>query len=58
MRVMQEAEQARPSMRRLADRLGSWYTPLALAVAAAGWALSGDPSRFLAVLVIATPAPC
>ncbi|MFN9456282.1 MAG: HAD-IC family P-type ATPase, partial [Acidobacteriota bacterium] len=57
MRVMQEAEQARPAMRRLADRLGSWYTPLALAVAAAGWALSGDPSRFLAVLVIATPCP-
>lgn len=57
MRVMQEAEQARPAMRRLADRLGSWYTPLALAVAAAGWAVSGDPSRFLAVLVIATPCP-
>lgn len=57
MRVMQEAEQARPAMRRLADRLGSWYTPLALAVAGAGWAISGEPSRFLAVLVIATPCP-
>ncbi len=57
MRVMQEAEQSRPSMRRLADRLGSWYTPLAVAVAGAGWAFSGDPSRFLAVLVIATPCP-
>jgi heavy metal translocating P-type ATPase len=57
MRVMQEAEQTRPAMRRLADRLGSWYTPLALLVAGAGWALSGDSSRFLAVLVIATPCP-
>jgi heavy metal translocating P-type ATPase len=57
MRVMQAAEQSRPSMRRLADRLGSWYTPLAVAVAGAGWAFSGDPSRFLAVLVIATPCP-
>jgi cation transport ATPase len=37
--------------------LGSWYTPLAVAVAGAGWAFSGDPSRFLAVLVIATPCP-
>lgn len=57
MRVMQQAEESRPAMRRLADRLGSWYTPLAMAVAGAGWALSGDPSRFLAVLVIATPCP-
>jgi len=57
MRVMQQAEESRPAMRRLADRLGSWYTPLALAVAGAGWALSGDPNRFLAVLVIATPCP-
>jgi heavy metal translocating P-type ATPase len=57
MRVMQQAEQTRPAMRRLADRLGSWYTPLALLVAGAGWALSGDSSRFLAVLVIATPCP-
>ncbi len=57
MRVMQQAEQSRPAMRRLADRLGSWYTPLALGVAGLGWALSGDPSRFLAVLVIATPCP-
>jgi len=57
MKVMQQAEESRPAMRRLADRLGSWYTPLALAVAGLGWLLSGDPSRFLAVLVIATPCP-
>lgn len=57
MRVMQQAEESRPAMRRLADRLGSWYTPLALLVAGVGWAVSGDPSRFLAVLVIATPCP-
>ena len=57
MKVMQQAEESRPTMRRLADRLGSWYTPLALAVAGLGWFLSGDPSRFLAVLVIATPCP-
>jgi heavy metal translocating P-type ATPase len=57
MRVMQETEQQRPRMRRLADRLGAWYTPLAVAIAALGWVVSGDPSRFLAVLVIATPCP-
>ncbi len=57
MRVMQEAEAHRPRFRRIGDRLGAWYTVLALVVAAAGWAIGHDPSRFLAVLVIATPCP-
>jgi len=57
MRVMQEAEANRPRMRRIADRLGAWYTVLALGVAGLGWMLAGDPTRFLAVLVIATPCP-
>jgi heavy metal translocating P-type ATPase len=57
MRVMREAEQHRPAMRRIADRLGGWYTPAAVAVGAAGWVASGDPHRFLAVMVIATPCP-
>ncbi len=55
--VLGESEARRPRMRRLADTLGAFYTPVALAVAvAAGW-LSGDPVRFLAVLVVATPCP-
>jgi heavy metal translocating P-type ATPase len=57
MRVMREAEQRRPAIRRLADRLGGWYTPMAVLVGIAGWAASGEPSRFLAVMVIATPCP-
>jgi cation transport ATPase len=57
MRVMREAETNRPQMRRIADRLGSWYTVVALAVAGTGWILGADPTRFLAVLVIATPCP-
>lgn len=57
MRVMQEAEANRPQMRRIADRLGAWYTVVALAVAGSGWLLGNDPVRFLAVLVIATPCP-
>jgi P-type E1-E2 ATPase len=44
-------------MRRLADSLGAVYTPLAVAIAAAAWWTSGDPVRFLAVLVVATPCP-
>lgn len=57
MKVMLESEQKRPHMRRLADQLGAWYTPIALAIAALAWVFSGDPTRFLAVLVIATPCP-
>jgi heavy metal translocating P-type ATPase len=57
MQVMQEAEQNRPQLRRLGDRLGAWYTPAALVVALLGWALSGSSDRFLAVIVIATPCP-
>lgn len=57
MQVMNESEQKRPYMRRLADQLGAWYTPLALVIAILAWLISGDPVRFLAVLVIATPCP-
>src|SRR5215470_14256526 len=57
MDVMRETEQKRPRMRRLADRLGAVYTPLSLALALGAWLVSGDPVRFLAVLVVATPCP-
>jgi heavy metal translocating P-type ATPase len=57
MDVLQESEERRPQLRRLADSLGGLYTPLAVAVAAAAWAASGNPTRFLAVLVVATPCP-
>jgi len=57
MEVMRDSEQTRPQLRRLGDRLGAIYTPIALAVALAAWAVTGDATRFLAVLVIATPCP-
>ncbi len=57
VKVVEDAERKRPPMRRVADRLGAWYTPLALVIAIAAWIASGTPERFLAVLVIATPCP-
>jgi heavy metal translocating P-type ATPase len=57
VQVMEQAEAQRPRLRRIADRLGGWYTLLALAIAVAGWVIGGEPRRFLAVLVIATPCP-
>jgi heavy metal translocating P-type ATPase len=55
--VLHASEENRPRMQRLGDRLGSWYTPIAIVIALASWFLSGHSERFLAVLVIATPCP-
>ncbi len=55
--VLHASEENRPQIQRLGDRLGSWYTPLAIAIALASWYFSGQSERFLAVLVIATPCP-
>lgn len=57
MQVMRESQQRRPRMRRLGDQLGAVYTPVAVFIALAAWTVSGDPVRFLAVLVVATPCP-
>jgi len=57
MVVMRESEEKRPQLRRLGDRLGAIYTPIAVTVAILAWAMSGEAIRFLAVLVIATPCP-
>ena len=57
MKVMQTADENRPRMRRLGDTLGAYYTPLAITLAALAWWLSGNVTRFLAVLVVATPCP-
>jgi heavy metal translocating P-type ATPase len=57
MAVLQASEERRPRLRRLADALGGLYTPLAVAIAAAAWFWSGSATRFLAVLVVATPCP-
>jgi len=57
VQVVEQASSQQPPIRRLGDRIGAWYTPLALAVAGGAWVASGDPLRFLAVLVVATPCP-
>jgi heavy metal translocating P-type ATPase len=57
MAVMRDSEQRRPQLRRLGDQLGAGYTPIALGLAVLAWTWTGDPVRFLAVLVVATPCP-
>ncbi len=57
LQVMEMAEQNRPKMRRLADKLGAFFTPIALIIAFFAWYITGDSVRFLAVIIIATPCP-
>ena len=45
MRVIETAEEHPPRIRRLADRLGAVYTPVAIVIALMGWLLSGNPER-------------
>src|SRR4029077_9736055 len=47
MQVMRDSEQRRPRLRRLGDRLGAVYTPIAIVIAVLAWAFSGDALRFL-----------
>lgn len=57
VKVLQQAEQQRPRIRRLGDQIGAIFAPFSLLIALAAWYYSGETSRFLAVLVIATPCP-
>lgn len=57
VKVLGEAEQKRPSIRRLGDQIGAIFAPIALTVAFVAWYFTGDAIRFLSVLVIATPCP-
>ncbi len=57
IRVMRASESDRPHLRRLGDQLGALYTPLAVAIAVITWVVTGEPRRFLAVMVTATPCP-
>jgi len=57
VRLVREAQDSKAPFVRLADRYALWFLPLTLGVSAAAWAISGDPVRALAVLVVATPCP-
>jgi heavy metal translocating P-type ATPase len=57
VRLVREAATQRAPFVRLADRYAALLLPVTLVVAGGAWALSGDPVRALAVLVVATPCP-
>jgi heavy metal translocating P-type ATPase len=55
--LVRSAQASKAPLQRLADRYAVWFTPLTLAVCAVTWLVSGDATRALAVLVVATPCP-
>lgn len=57
VRLVQQAETERAPLVRIADRYAGFFLPATLLVAGLAWALSGDPVRALAVVVVATPCP-
>ncbi len=57
LRIVEGAQKARAPMARLADRYALVFLAATVALAGAAWALTGDPTRAVAVLVVATPCP-
>ncbi|HXE46323.1 MAG TPA: heavy metal translocating P-type ATPase [Conexibacter sp.] len=55
--LVRQAERQRAPFVRVADRYAAIFLPVTLLAAGAAWALSGDPVRALAVVIVATPCP-
>ncbi|WP_324765297.1 heavy metal translocating P-type ATPase (plasmid) [Sinorhizobium meliloti] len=56
-RLVEAAKAAKAPMVRFADRYALVFLAVTLLLAGGAWAMSGEPVRALAVLVIATPCP-
>jgi len=57
IKLVKSAEASKAPFVRLADRYSIPFTLIAFAIGGVAWALSGQPIRFLEVLVVATPCP-
>lgn len=57
VRLVEEAQQSKAPMARLADRWSLGFLAVTVAIAFAAWWFTGDPIRAVAVLVVATPCP-
>lgn len=57
VKLIAEAKEHQPHVVRLAERVNFPFTAIAIALASGAYLLSGELSRALAVLVIATPCP-
>lgn len=57
LELVASAQESRPAVVKTADRLAVPFTVLSLMIADIAWAMSGVPTRFAQVLVLATPCP-
>lgn len=57
LELVASAQESRPAVVKTADRLAVPFTVLSLMIAGVAWAVSGVPTRFAQVLVLATPCP-
>ncbi len=57
VRLVEQAQAHRAPFVRMADRYAGFFLPATLVIAGLAWAISGDPVRALAVVVVATPCP-
>ena len=57
VRLVEQAQAHRAPFVRMADRYAGFFLPATLIIAGLAWAISGDPVRALAVVVVATPCP-
>lgn len=57
IKLVKSASTAQSPFVRLADRYSIPFTFVSFFIAGTAWAISGDPVRFLQVLVVATPCP-
>ncbi len=57
VRLVEAAQASKAPMSRLADRWSLGFLLVTVGIAVAAWALTGDPIRAVAVLVVATPCP-
>ncbi len=55
--LVRMAQESKAPFQRMADRYAIWFTPLTIVIAAGAAVVSGDWTRALAVLVVATPCP-
>lgn len=57
LELVASAQESRPAVVKTADRLAVPFTVLSLVIAGVAWVVSGVPTRFAQVLVLATPCP-
>ena len=57
VRLVRLAQEEKAPAVRLADRYAGIFIPITLVIAVGAWAVTGDPLRFLTVVMVATPCP-